>query len=601
MTDVPLTYQQAEAILQQMADLALGQRPELSELSELSDALAKAEAGPATTKRFKQPRRFARRRSHKRRLNERAFQRMEARYRHLVEGIPAVTFLAALDEGRNEIYVSPQIEKLLGFSQQEWLEDPVLWYTRLHPDDRDRWHAEFAQTCLLAAPFRSEYRFVARDGRVVWVQGEAQVVRDRQGRPMFLQGVAFDITDRKDAEQALRRSHEELEAIVSRRTEELSRSNHELALADRRKGEFLAMLGHELRNPLAGILNSVEVLNLGQLSTSETAGMLAIIRRQAKHMSLIIDDLLDVTRINHGKIVLRKAPLNIVEVVRQTAEDHRRGIELREGVLRVEVPSHPVYCEVDPTRLSQVVSNLLTNAAKFLGGPGEIAVRLGDDPVRGSATIQVHDTGIGIDSATLRDIFEPFVQATQRLDRSEGGLGLGLALVRGLIELHGGRVTASSPGIGQGAEFTVELPLCAPPKSEPVPPRAVTELNGRRRVLVIDDYDDALFAIRKMLELDGHEVFAATDGGQAFALVREIKPQVVLCDIGLPGMTGFEFAQAIRSEPLLNGVRLIAVSGYGSEDDRQRARESGFDHYLTKPVTRDQLKALVESSASCYK
>ncbi len=529
-------------------------------------------------------------------------ERLQARYRNLVEGIPAVTFLAALDGQSNELYVSPQIEQLLGFSQREWLDDPVLWYTRLHPDDRERWHMEFAQTCATAAPFRSVYRFLARDGRVVWVQGEARVVRDSAGRPLFLQGVAFDITDRKTAEDLLRRSRDELEDLVQQRTAELARANRELQStlaekesADRRKDEFLAMLGHELRNPLAGILNSLEVLRMLGRSHAEAESMLAIIGRQASHMNHIIDDLLEVTRITHGKIVLKKNNMNVGEFVRRVAEDHRRGIEAQASRLQVVLPEGPIYCECDPTRLSQVLDNLLTNAAKFLGDPGEITVIVRPEPEARRVAICVRDTGIGMDARTLRDIFQPFVQAGQSLDRGQGGLGLGLALVKGLVELHGGQVAAASRGIGQGAEFTVYLPSSAKPAPAAAVASPAPASDLRRRVLVIDDVEDASFAMKKLLELDGHEVVTAGDGSRGLTLARELAPEIVLCDIGLPGMDGFEVASALRAEPSLRGTYLVAVSGYGQEEDRQRARNAGFDHHLTKPVSRDRLRSLLDS------
>jgi CheY-like chemotaxis protein/two-component sensor histidine kinase len=354
------------------------------------------------------------------------------------------------------------------------------------------------------------------------------------------------------------------------------------------------MLGHELRNPLAGILNSLEVLNYGPSPQVDALELLAIIRRQAEQLRHITDDLLDVTRIKHGKIVLKRAPVDIVPIVRQAAEDHRRDLEARQAVLLVETPADPVYCELDATRLSQIIGNLLGNAAKFLSGPGRVTVSVSSHRESNSAVVQVSDTGIGIEAATLEEIFEPFVQASQRLNRGEGGLGLGLALVRGLVELHGGRITATSAGIGQGAEFTIELPLCAQPGADAANRGAGQDGGQRKRVLVVDDYQDALLAIRKMLELDGHEVYTAADGARAIELIREFTPHVVLCDIGLPGMSGYEFARAVRSEPGLQAVRLIAVSGYGQEEDRQRARESGFDYHLTKPVRREQLKTLIE-------
>src|SRR5579872_821248 len=344
------------------------------------------------------------------------------------------------------------------------------------------------------------------------------------GNVALVGGIAIDITDRLQAEEALK-------------------------LADRRKDEFLAMLGHELRNPLAGILNGVEVL--GQLGgqSGEAEGMRAVIARQARHMVHIVDDLLDVTRIMRGKIVLRKSRLDLVQLVRDVAEDHRLSLENQKAKLHLHVPSASLWCEGDSTRLSQTVSNLLANAAKFMDAPGDVYIEVWADSERRRALISVRDTGVGMDSQTLRGIFQPFVQAERTLDRSRGGMGLGLALVKGVVELHGGRVAAVSGGIGRGSQFTIELPTCAAPETKTTAPAGTTEPLARRRVLLIDDRRDAILASKKMLELAGHEVFTASDGPGGLALARAMRPDAILCDIGLPdGMSGYDVATAIRLE-----------------------------------------------------
>ena len=263
--------------------------------------------------------------------------------------------------------------------------------------------------------------------------------------------------------------------------------------------------------------------------------------------------------------------------------------------MKLLLPDEPIWCDADRTRLSQIVANLLANAVNFLDGAGDITLAAWADGPRKRVVISVRDTGVGMDQSTLERIFQPFMQAESTLDRSRGGLGLGLALVKGMVELHGGRVTATSPGIGRGAEFTIELPLLVSrePETTVVPPRTA---DAPRRVLLIDDRRDAILPVRKMLELSGHEVVTAADGTSGIAMARAIRPDVIFCDIGLPdGMSGYEVAARIRTDSNLKDVYLVALSGYGQEHDRRRSREAGFDNHLTKPVTKDDLERLIET------
>jgi PAS domain S-box-containing protein len=389
------------------------------------------------------------------------------------------------------------------------------------------------------------------------------------GEVALIGGMAIDITDRLQAEEALKDT-------------------------DRKKDEFLAMLGHELRNPLAAILNGAEVLHQLVPFRGEPAEICAAIERQARLMSHLVDDLLDLTRIMRGKIVLKRGRLDLVALVREVAEDHRQAIESRSARLRLQLPSESLWCDGDRTRLSQVIANLLANAAKFTEGPGDVTMEMWGDAGRRRALLTVRDTGVGMDAATLDNVFQPFMQAERTLDRSGGGLGLGLALVKAVVELHGGRVQAASAGVGRGSQFTVELSTCAPPSERSTPGPAAPSSAARYRVLLIDDRRDAILPAKKMLELAGHEVSTAGDGHSGLALAREIRPDAILCDIGLPdGMNGYDVAAAIRAEPALENVYLVAVSGYGQEDDRQRARQAGFDHHLTKPVSKLILETLL--------
>jgi signal transduction histidine kinase/ActR/RegA family two-component response regulator len=386
-----------------------------------------------------------------------------------------------------------------------------------------------------------------------------------------------------------------LARAFNRMTQRLTSANAHLEAADRRKDNFLAMLSHELRNPLAPIRNAIAVLTHAGADPPRTRRALAVIERQVEHLTRILDDLLDVTRIARGKIELRRALLNVTALVGRVCEDHRSF--LAEGGLALELEldgaAGAAWVDADGTRLAQVIGNLLHNAAKFTprGGRVSVAVEVHGDEVE----VRVTDTGIGMDEGLLRRIFEPFVQADGSLARTGGGLGLGLALVRGVVELHGGAVEARSAGDGAGSEFVLRLPLAAPPAA---PPRERSPEKPRvaaRRVLVIDDNVDAATTLAELVTLFGHATTVAHDGPSAIALARQDPPDVVLCDIGLPGMSGFEVAQALRAEggP---GPYLVAVSGYAQPEDVQKAIAAGFDRHLAKPPQPGELERLLAAA-----
>jgi signal transduction histidine kinase/DNA-binding response OmpR family regulator len=366
---------------------------------------------------------------------------------------------------------------------------------------------------------------------------------------------------------------------------------------DRRKNEFLAMLAHELRNPLAPIRNAVGVLKI--LSTQEPtiAKVRDMIERQVTHMVRLVDDLLDVSRLARGKVLLRNERLDLSRLVRETAEDYRTLLAANRLTLEIHLPDEPVQIIGDATRLSQVLSNLLHNASKFTDAGGSICVELrtetGDD---GGAVLTVRDTGIGMDRNMLERVFETFSQADSSLDRSRGGLGLGLSLVRGLVELHGGETRAESEGLGKGTAITIRLPLAGPgglPRQQAVAPDMAACAN---RVLVIEDNVDTAESMRILFSLTGHEVEVAHAGRAGLDAIQTFRPQVVLCDIGLPGgMDGYAVARAIRRDTSLAAIRLIAVSGYGREEDRRQSREAGFDAHLIKPVDFTELRRLLSA------
>ncbi len=409
---------------------------------------------------------------------------------------------------------------------------------------------------------------VLREGRIVAILGignkPTEYTDDDVESVSYLADVTWEITSRKRAEEALRDS-------------------------DQRKSEFLAVLSHELRNPLTPIRNSIHLLDLAAPGSEQAARAKEVIRRQTEHLARLVNDLLDVTRISRGKIELLRELLDLREVVRRTCDDHRMLFDGQGIALRVET-SAPVCIRADATRIAQIVGNLLQNAAKFTHAGGIVTARVA--AADGRAELRVCDDGEGMAPDLLPRVFEPFVQAEGGLARAKGGLGLGLALVKGLVELHGGSVQASSEGSGRGSEFVVSLPLAPAPKH--ASPGLVTSAPTRAmEILVIDDNVDGAQSIAELLQMLGHRVQVATCGLSGLAKARELKPQVILCDIGLPDMNGFDVARAVRADEALRSTRLVAVTGYARAEDQRRATEAGFDAHLPKPPSLDALLSLL--------
>jgi signal transduction histidine kinase len=397
--------------------------------------------------------------------------------------------------------------------------------------------------------------------------------------------------------RTLERANAELaagNAVLMREIGERERAEAALKEADQRKNAFLATLSHELRNPLAAIANAVRVLQITVPGDPRAAASRDVLGRQVAHLVRLIDDLLDVSRITSGKITLRKERVELGAVIARAIETVRPLLLERRQRLDLHGPREPVPLDADPVRLAQVVSNLLTNAAKFTGEEGRIEVTT--ERTGGEAVLVVRDSGIGLDAEMLPHIFDLFSQGKQDECRAGGGLGVGLALVRELVGLHGGTVSAASPGRGAGAEFTVRLPLAeasqatgGEPAARAGRPSGQGPADGHR-ILVVDDNRDAAESLAALLTLLGHEVSQAHDGPAALELARTLVPDLILLDIGMPGMSGYEVARTLRGAPEASAVTLIALTGYGSADDRRESREAGFDGHLVKPIDFDALE-----------
>ncbi len=413
--------------------------------------------------------------------------------------------------------------------------------------------------------FEDEGWRVRKDGSRFWANVVIGAVRDQHGELVGFSKVTRDLTDRKRAEEerAARLAAEQ---------------------ANRAKDAFLAMLGHELRNPLAPIATALQLMKLRNGGSDNKEQQ--VIERQLKYMMRLVDDLLDVSRIVQGKITLKLTQLDIRETLAKAIEMASPMIEQRQHHLEVELPPGGLHVEADEQRLIQIVSNLLVNAAKYTDRGGHITLSVRREPSTQEVAIEVRDDGVGIEPDLLPRVFDLFVQGFQGVDRSRGGLGLGLTLVRKLVELHHGRVEAHSAGKGEGSTFTVHLPLAEGRTTLAMPAlaRAPRATRASRKILIVDDNEDALFLLGDALEAAGHEVRTALDPAAALDIARDFKPEVAILDIGLPVMDGYELAERLREELHGANVHMIALTGYGSESDKARSAHAGFAAHFVKPV-----------------
>jgi PAS domain S-box-containing protein len=473
---------------------------------------------------------------------------------------------------------SKETEALFGLAPGSFGGSYEDWTRCVHPEDLPRTEQELRRA-LVDGEGVSEYRAVWPDGSVRWIQARGKVFFDEAGEPWRWIGINMDVTERKQMDESLRRQTEALRE------------------ADRRKDEFLATLAHELRNPLAPISNALQILTLRGDDPTLVAQTKEVMERQVHQMSRLVDDLLEVSRIGRGKISLEKAPVDLAEVVATAVETSRPLVEAHHHTLTVSLPKRRARVEADGARLAQVLSNLLNNAAKYTEDGGRIDLIV--EQAQGEAVIRVRDNGIGIAPERLPSVFDMFKQIEGAADRSQGGLGIGLTLARRLIEMHGGKIEAHSAGLGKGSEFVTRLPALVEPAPEltpePAEGPAAPSANGSRRVLVVDDNVDSAESMAVLLRLYGHEVRLAHDGEAALEEARSFRPDVIFLDLSLPKMDGYEVARRLRMEPATGGMTLVAMTGYGQEEERRRTREAGFDSHLVKPVDFDMLQELLSS------
>jgi len=495
---------------------------------------------------------------------ETALRESEERFRTMADSSPLLVWV--LDPGARMLFANRACHE--SFGQFPAHLGPDGWHTYVHPDDAEGFTGEVLAALGDRRPFSVMARVRRCDGAWRWIQAIGAPRFSEDGEFLGAVGSSPDVTELIEASDALRD-------------------------ADRRKDEFLATLAHELRNPLAPIRQAARLSRAPNASDAQRRWSQEVIERQVRHMALLLDDLLDVSRITRGKLELRRERVELRTIVAMALETVRPLVDDRCQSIDQHLPATPVWLDADPLRLAQVLANLLTNAAKYseAGSAIELRAACDDDEL----VIDVEDSGIGIEPALLPRVFEMFSQMQGSLDRAEGGLGIGLALVKGLVGLHGGRVLAHSEGLGHGARFTVHLPLPAngdPPASSEVA-RAESPTSERARILVADDNRDAASSLATLLALDGHEVRVANDGAQALAAAEAFRPHVALLDIGMPIRNGYEVARAIRDAAWGKDIVLAAITGWGQSEDKRRAREAGFDRHFTKPLDLDVLYAFL--------
>lgn len=507
-----------------------------------------------------------------RRVADEALRESEARFRVLADSAPVLIWVHDAEGCR---YVNRAYLEFLGVAQSEVT--GMGWANFIHPDDRELYLAAYRDAIQRQVPFEMQFRFRSAGGEYRWMKSLGMPRSSTPGESLGCAGSTFEITDLREAVAALRQ-------------------------VDRRKDEFLATLAHELRNPLAPLQNLAYLLKSPGLESGQVAWIQGVLERQVTTLTRLVDDLLDVSRITHGKFALQTAEVNLAAVIRQAIETAELFLTARRQRLHLTLSSEPVWIDGDSVRLEQAFGNLLHNASKFSSDGGSIWIDLARRETAAGVPwvdVMVRDEGSGIPAEVLPQVFELFVQGDHSPQRVHSGLGIGLTLVRSLIELHGGEVNAASEGLGRGSQFTIGLPVSRRAATGtdgatevPVPPPGVSD---RPAVLIVDDSDDGRTTLALLLDRGSFDVQTASDAQSALALIERAPPRAVLLDIGLPVVDGYQFALQLRQRYASAEMTLIAMTGYGSEDARRRSREAGFDYHLTKPVDVDALQALLNA------
>lgn len=491
-----------------------------------------------------------------------AMRESEEKFRAMAESVPNLIFTISA-EGKTD-YINERFLNFIGIERED------IVYTDLgifvHPEDIEETRIIFSKAVEKRVVFEHNYRFRRNDGEYRWFIGRA-----------------FPVTNGGE----IVRWFGSLTEI-----EELVRAQNAVEEADRRKDEFLAMLGHELRNPLAPLKNSLTLLQ-NDLGDTQFAKLHSVMDRQVEQMCRLVDDLLDVSRISHGKIQLQKNAVELKNLLQNLESDLQTSIENRDLRLDINLPEEEIWVQGDAVRLTQAISNIITNAVKFSNRGGKIKVRLQVDEKR--AALKIRDEGIGMRREAVGRIFDPFTQEDNSLERTRGGLGLGLSLAKGLIEMHNGTISADSEGENKGSEFIIKLPRLSAPKIENSEvEKPATNGNGSSRILVIEDNPDSAETLKILLEMSDYEVETAPDGNSGIHIAAEFAPEIIICDIGLPGgLSGYDVVSELRKNKNFDNVYFIALSGYGQIEDKEKSAEVGFHEHLVKPVDFDVLLEII--------
>lgn len=487
----------------------------------------------------------------------------------------------------DELTVSDNFDDVVHYPKKWLPKDVNAVFSRfLSPEDQVRLNAELQKTISGKGDLHMEFRFLHPEtGHESWLEIHATLITGTDYAPARITGVLQNLTARKAAIEQLRQSEERALALVGK-----------LQRADENKNRFLSTLSHELRNPLAAISMGLSLLERAAPGSDQCQKARDVLNRQTAQLAHLIDDLLDVTRVTANKIKLKKTHVELTEIVKRALADYQATFDEKGILIQTEFPQQPLCLDADPVRLTQVIGNLLHNALKFTEQGGKVLISVAEDDNQSTAVIRIKDTGVGIEPELLSELFQPFIQADNSLSRTQGGLGLGLSIVRGMVELHGGQVEAISEGKGKGAQFIIRLPIPTE-RRQPVEKDATWKPKSpdHLKILLIEDNPDLTEILSQLLMILGHKTAAAPNGRDGIEKAKSNRPDVVICDIGLPGMNGYEVAETFRNDSDLKDTFLIAMSGYTQAEDLARASAAGFDRHLGKPVDLEKLEqALAE-------